>query len=123
MSKKEAIIFSIKIWKARTSMVVVRLGFCRGRGFDPWSGSYDPTCLRAKKKKKKKTQKQCCNKFNKDLKMVHMKKYLKNKIWRAEDFLGSPVVGTPHFHFQGVGLIPGWELRSNEGQKIWRATT
>ena len=53
MSKKEAIIFSIKIWKARTSMVVVRLGFCRGRGFDPWSGSYDPTCLRAKKKKKK----------------------------------------------------------------------
>ena len=55
--------------------------------------------------------------------MVHMKKYLKNKIWRAEDFLGSPMVGTPHFHFQGVGLIPGWELRSNEGQKIWRATT
>ena len=55
--------------------------------------------------------------------MVHMKKYLKNKIWRAEDFLGSPMVGTPHFHFQGVGLIPGWELRSYEGQKIWRATT
>ena len=78
-------------------------------------------CLRAKKNKQK-NQKQYCNKFNKDFKNGPYAKILKNKIWRAEEFLGSPVVGTPHFHFQGAGLIPGWELRSNEGQ-IWRATT
>ena len=47
---------------------------CRGCGFQPWSGSYDPTCLRAKKQQakhiKKKKQKQYCNKFNKDLKKI-----------------------------------------------------
>ena len=41
-----------------------------------------PTCLKAKKtnKQKKIKQKQYCNKFNKDLKMVHIKEKIFKKI-------------------------------------------
>ena len=50
-----------------TSLAVqwlVKIAFqCRGFRLDPWSGTYNPTCLRAKRKNK---QKQYCNKFNKE---------------------------------------------------------
>ena len=48
---------------------------CRECRFNLWWGIYDPTCLSAKKKKKNHNinQKQYCNKFNKDFKMVHIK--------------------------------------------------
>ena len=52
-----------------TSLVVQWLRLClqcRGRGFNPWIGNKDPTCLKAKTQNIK--QKQYCNQFNKDVK-------------------------------------------------------
>ena len=46
---------------------------CRECEFDPWLGNQDPTCLQAKKLERK-PQRQCCNKFGKDFKMMHVKK-------------------------------------------------
>ena len=50
-----------------------------GSEFDPWSGSWDPTCLEAKRPKHKQW-KQWCSKFRKDFKNgPHQNKSLKNK--------------------------------------------
>lgn len=40
----------------------------QGRGFNPWFGSQDPTCLAVQKPQKTQNikQKQCYNKFSKD---------------------------------------------------------
>ena len=47
-------------------MVKTSRSNAEGEGFNPWSGSWDPTYLKAKYQNTE--EKQCYNKFNKDLK-------------------------------------------------------
>ena len=54
-----------------------------GCGFNPRSGSWDPTCLIAKKLHHK--TETICNKFSKDLKKTHIKNFLKK--WSREVLL------------------------------------
>ena len=71
-------------WEASLVVQWLRLTFqCRGCGFYPCSGSYNPTCFVAKKKKTQNIkQKQYCNKFNKDFKNgPHSKKRKKINCW------------------------------------------
>ena len=65
----------------------------QGHRLDPWSRCRDPTCLAAKKKPKHK-QKQCCNKFSRDLKNgLHQKNLLKSTHPTA-----SPIICIPTRH-------------------------
>ena len=69
---------NIKNTPTDISLVVQWLRFhLQGCWFNPCSGSYDPTCLRAKKTKHKADS--YFNRFNENFKkMVHIKKSLKN---------------------------------------------
>ena len=55
---------------------------CRWCGFDPWLGIWAPTGLVIKKPKHMQ-QREFCNKFNKDFKIVYIKKklFFKQKRW------------------------------------------
>ena len=80
---------------------------CRGHKFDPWSGSLDPTSQKKKQKNPShKTEKQYCNKFNKDLKMDHTEKILKKK---TRNYLPEEA-GKEKLTSCGMGF-PGWNNR------------
>ena len=56
-------------------------------GSIPGQGAKSPTCLTAKKNLKHKKQKQWCNKFNKDFKIIQSKKKRERERENAEKWL------------------------------------
>ena len=77
---------------------------CKGRGFDPWSGSQDSHTPHVQKTKNIK-QKQYCHEFNKDLTWSASKKILKEES-EAKRFLSE------------CGKSAFYEMSTN-GEKPW----
>ena len=61
-------IFQVGFWDLPGGPLVKTLPSNVGVQFDPWLGSWNPTCLLAKHTHTHTKQEQYCNKFNKDLK-------------------------------------------------------